>query len=94
MTGTVEIADVRNLDFDELAHFCSLLGAQTDIGFGLDGSSLYLTSAAATLSRSILPSSASALRAARVTQRRSTSKKWRSFSRVSERPKPSVPSVT
>jgi hypothetical protein len=29
-----------------------------------------------------------------VTQRRSTSKKWRSFARVSERPKPSVPSVT
>jgi hypothetical protein len=61
MTGTlVEIADVRDLDFNDLAHVVS---PQTDIGLGLFGSSLYLTSAAATLSRLISPLSASAFSA-------------------------------
>ncbi len=41
-----------------------------------------------------LPSSASAFSAAIATWWRSTSKKRRSFSRVSERPNPSVPSTT
>ena len=75
-----EIADVRNLHFNDW--LMSVPRAQTDIGFGLLTSILYFDQiASATFERSIAPSSASAFSAASVTQWRSTSKKWRSFSR-------------
>jgi hypothetical protein len=67
--------------------------AYTFTGLGLFGSRPYFLIASATFSFFTAPSSASAVSAARVIQWRSTSKKWRSFSRVSERPKPSVPST-
>jgi hypothetical protein len=89
----VEIADVRDLDFDELAHV--LVSSRSDRHrVRLGRVQVVLDQGGGDLVAFDLPASASAFRAASVTQWRSTSKKWRSFSRVSERPKPSVPSVT
>ena len=68
--------------------------ALTVHGAGFSGSIPYFSIASATFAAGIAPSSASAFSAATATYARSTSKKWRSFSRVSERPKPSVPSTT
>jgi len=64
----------------------SATGAQLTSGSGLAGSMPNFFRASVTLERSIRPSSASALSAARTIQRRSTSKWRRSASRESLRP--------
>ena len=91
----LEVPDIGNLDLDRHPRFLPLPGRaapglihyaiagwpQTRAGFAFSGSIPYLAIASATLVVGRAPSSARLSKAAKVTQWRSTSKKWRSLRR-------------
>src|SRR5262249_37536584 len=93
--GVLEVAHVGHTPFYEAGCRVHRVGFfYTFQGTGLDGSTPSALIAFTTVARSTLPSSARALRAATAMWLRSTSKCLRRAARESERPKPSVPSVT